>query len=115
MTAVVSRNASSLSGPPSRPTQDIVDPPKGLLIENRQGTRREAKSMRKFVVTVVQEIEADTPEEAALLMYQSLTVGPAPLAFLVRDDTNSTLDVRLDQSLADEFAASDHTADPGNW
>ena len=34
--------------------------------------------MHKFAVTTTQEIEADTVEEAALLMYQALTRGPAP-------------------------------------
>ncbi len=71
--------------------------------------------MRKFVVTVTQEIEADTAEEAALLMYQSLTIGPAPVAYSVGDDGHTTVSVILDQSDADDFAATDHTADPGNW
>lgn len=34
--------------------------------------------MHKFTVTITEEFEADTAEEAALLMYQELTKRPAP-------------------------------------
>jgi hypothetical protein len=75
----------------------------------------EAIPMQKFVVTVTQQIEADTAEEAALLMYQSLTREPAPLFYSVTNEANTSLEVILDRTQADEFAATDHTADPGNW
>ncbi|AVA26629.1 hypothetical protein [Rhizobium sp. NXC24] len=71
--------------------------------------------MRKFNVIVANEIEADTAEEAALLMYQELTKGQPPLHFSVMDDANSTTSITLDREKADEFASIDHTADPGNW
>ncbi|MDK4742251.1 hypothetical protein ACXHXG_14140 [Rhizobium sp. LEGMi198b] len=71
--------------------------------------------MRKFNVIVANEIEADTAEEAALLMYQELTKGQPPLHFSVMDDSNSTTSITLDREKADEFASIDHTADPGNW
>ena len=71
--------------------------------------------MQRFVVTTKQEIQADSAEEAALLMYQNLATGPAPVSFLVTDETNMTVDILLDRTQADEFAAIDHTADPGNW
>ncbi|AYG62113.1 hypothetical protein [Rhizobium jaguaris] len=71
--------------------------------------------MQKFVVTTKQEIQADTAEEAALLMYQSLATGPAPVSYLVTNEANTAVDVLLDRTQADEFAATDHTADPGNW
>jgi hypothetical protein len=71
--------------------------------------------MHKFTVTATQEIEADTAEEAALLMYQQLSKGPAPIYYSVTDETNVTTDLILDREKADEFAGVDHTADPGNW
>jgi hypothetical protein len=75
----------------------------------------EVKDMHKFTVTATQEIEADTAEEAALLMYQELTKGPAPIYYSVTDETKVTTDLILDREKADEFAGVDHTADPGNW
>lgn len=71
--------------------------------------------MQKYTVAVTQEIEADTPEEAALLMYQELSKGPAPIYYSVTDATKATTDLRLDREKAEEFASIDHTADPGNW
>ncbi|WP_349434483.1 hypothetical protein [Pararhizobium sp. A13] len=71
--------------------------------------------MHKFAVTTTQKIEADTVEEAALLMYQALTKGPAPLHYSVSDDQGQTIDLDLDREQAAEFANLDHTADPGNW
>lgn len=72
------------------------------------------KRMNRFIVSISEEIEADTAEEAALLMYDSLTNGAAPLAYSVVNSTEITK-VTLDRVKADEFAAIDHTADPGNW
>jgi hypothetical protein len=71
--------------------------------------------MQKFTVTTTQEIEADSAEEAALLMYQDLTKGPAPIYYSVMDETKVTTDLMLDREKAEEFADVDHTADPGNW
>jgi hypothetical protein len=71
--------------------------------------------MHTFTVAVRAKLQADTVEEAALLFYQQLVVGPPPLSFHVIDETNTTTEVMLDQSRADEFASIDHTADPGNW
>lgn len=71
--------------------------------------------MHKFTVVVMEEIEADTAEEAALLMYQGLTKGPLPLHYSVTDEANNATDLVLDRQKADDFASLDHTADPGNW
>ncbi|MCA1369090.1 hypothetical protein I6F15_17005 [Bradyrhizobium sp. BRP14] len=71
--------------------------------------------MHKFTVIVTEEFEADTAEEAALLMYQQLTKGPAPLHYSVTDEAKNTTTLTLDREKADEFASIDHTADPGNW
>jgi hypothetical protein len=71
--------------------------------------------MHKYAVTTTQEIEADTVEEAALLMYQALARGPAPLRYSVIDDRGQKIDFDLDRERAAEFANLDHTADPGNW
>ncbi len=71
--------------------------------------------MHKYAVTTTQEIEADTVEEAALLMYQALTKGPAPLRYSVTDNRGQMIDLNLDREKAAEFANLDHTADPGNW
>ncbi|NZD62083.1 hypothetical protein HX900_13300 [Rhizobium sp. WYCCWR 11290] len=71
--------------------------------------------MHKFTVTIAREIEADTAEEAALLLYQELSRGPVPDCYAVTDETKATTEVRLDREKADEFASIDHTADPGNW
>ncbi|THK35308.1 hypothetical protein EHS39_25150 [Ensifer sp. MPMI2T] len=71
--------------------------------------------MHKFTVTVTQEFEADSAEEAALLMYQQLTKVPAPLDYSVTDETKLITSLTLDREKADEFASVDHTADPGNW
>ncbi|MBB5575430.1 MULTISPECIES: hypothetical protein [Rhizobium] len=71
--------------------------------------------MRKFNVIVTTEIEADTAEEAALLLYQELTKRPPPLRFSVVDESKSTTSIILDRAKAEEFASIDHTADPGNW
>jgi hypothetical protein len=75
----------------------------------------EVKAMDKFTVTVAEEFEADSAEEAALLMYQQLTKGPAPLHYSVTDGTKIATNLTLDREKADEFASVDHTADPGNW
>ncbi|MBB4570777.1 hypothetical protein [Rhizobium leucaenae] len=71
--------------------------------------------MRKFNVVVTYETEADTAEEAALLMYQELTNKQPPLHFSVVDESNAATSIILDREKADEFASTDHTADPGNW
>ncbi|PDT81214.1 hypothetical protein [Sinorhizobium sp. BJ1] len=71
--------------------------------------------MHKFTVSITEEFEADTAEEAALLMYQQLTKGPAPLVYSVTDETKTATDLTLERKTADEFARLDHTADPGNW
>ncbi|ACI55522.1 conserved hypothetical protein [Rhizobium leguminosarum bv. trifolii WSM2304] len=71
--------------------------------------------MHRFTVTVTREIEADTAEEAALLMYQELSKGSVPDRYAVTDETSVTMEVKLDREKADEFASIDHTADPGNW
>ncbi|MBX4957279.1 hypothetical protein [Rhizobium lentis] len=71
--------------------------------------------MHKFTVSIIREIEADTAEEAALLLYQELSKGPLPDRYLVIDETKATTEVKLDREKADEFASIDHTADPGNW
>lgn len=70
--------------------------------------------MSIFTVATTLKIEADTVEEAALLMYQQLSRGPVPTNYLVTDATRTTT-VVLDQEKADEYALIDHTADPGNW
>ncbi|RUM18900.1 hypothetical protein EFQ99_32300 [Rhizobium vallis] len=71
--------------------------------------------MHKFTVSITREIEADTAEEAALLMYQELAKEPVPDRYTVTDEAKVTMELRLDREKADEFAAIDHTADPGNW
>ncbi|WP_426239185.1 hypothetical protein [Pararhizobium sp. DWP1-1-3] len=71
--------------------------------------------MQKFSVTITEAIDADSAEEAALLLYQKLFKGPPPLTYAVTDQTARTTDITLDQADAREFAVADHTADPGNW
>ncbi|KAF5887754.1 hypothetical protein [Rhizobium sp. PEPV16] len=71
--------------------------------------------MHKFTVSITREIEADTAEEAALLLYQELSRGPIPDRYSVVDKTKAGTEVKLDRQKADEFASIDHTADPGNW
>ncbi|PDT37946.1 hypothetical protein CO671_07380 [Rhizobium sp. M10] len=71
--------------------------------------------MHKFTVSFIREIEADTAEEAALLLYQELSKGPVPDGYSVTDEMKVTTEVKLDRHKADEFASIDHTADPGNW
>ncbi|MDQ0322218.1 hypothetical protein QO002_004424 [Pararhizobium capsulatum DSM 1112] len=71
--------------------------------------------MQTFTVTTTQQIQADTAEEAALLMYQQLAKGPPPVRYAVTDEANVATDQKLDRATADEFALIDHTADPGNW
>ncbi|MBY5539088.1 hypothetical protein HFO60_03305 [Rhizobium leguminosarum] len=71
--------------------------------------------MHKFTVSINREIEADTAEEAALLLYQELSRGPIPDRYSVVDETKTATEVKLDRRKADEFASIDHTADPGNW
>ncbi|MEP9400020.1 hypothetical protein [Mesorhizobium sp. KR2-14] len=70
--------------------------------------------MHKFTVVITAEVEADTVEEAALLMYQGISKWP-PLQYSVTDESKSTTVLVLDRKTADEFASVDHTADPGNW
>lgn len=70
--------------------------------------------MHKFIVTVAAEFEAETAEEAALLMYQDLFKRP-PLHYSVAEGKGTPTGVTLDRREADEFASLDHTADPGNW
>lgn len=71
--------------------------------------------MHKFTVSITREIEADTAEEAALLMYQELSREAVPLRYSVTDENKATTDLTLDREKADDFATVDHTADPGNW
>ncbi|AHF84561.1 hypothetical protein RLEG3_23305 [Rhizobium leguminosarum bv. trifolii WSM1689] len=71
--------------------------------------------MHKFTVSITREIEADTAEEAALLLYQELSRGPIPDRYSIVDETKATTEVKLDRQKADEFATIDQTADPGNW
>ena len=71
--------------------------------------------MQRFTVSITREIEADSAEEAALLVYQELARDAPPLRYLIADETKRTRTVTLDRDKADEFAAVDHTADPGNW
>lgn len=71
--------------------------------------------MYNFAVTTTLKIEADSAEEAALLAYQALSKGPAPLIYSVTDENNAATGIELDRDKAAEFAALDHTADPGNW
>jgi hypothetical protein len=70
--------------------------------------------MKRFTVSLAQTVDADTAEEAALLVYQSLAGGHPPLAFIVGDG-ETTMTVLLDRETAAKFAQNDHTADPGNW
>jgi hypothetical protein len=71
--------------------------------------------LQKFLVSISRVIEADTAEEAALLLYQALTQQPAPLHYSVVDGKKVETAVTLDRDKADGFASIDHTADPGNW
>ncbi|MBX4929019.1 hypothetical protein [Rhizobium binae] len=71
--------------------------------------------MQKYTVSITRQIEADTAEEAALLLYQELSRGPVPDGYSVTDEAKVTTEVKLDRDKADEFASIDHTADPGNW
>jgi hypothetical protein len=71
--------------------------------------------MASFEVTTTQKIEADSAEEAALLAYQALSRGLAPLIYSIIDENNVTANIELDRGKAVEFAGLDHTADPGNW
>lgn len=71
--------------------------------------------MHTFTVTTTQQIQADSAEEAALLMYQALSKGPTPLDYAVADEGGKTEKLTLDVQQASDFAATDHTADPGNW
>ncbi|MGO4564606.1 hypothetical protein AB4Z52_05990 [Rhizobium sp. 2YAF20] len=71
--------------------------------------------MHKFIVTATQETEADSAEQAALLMYQQLSKGPAPIYYSVTDEKQVTTDLVLDRVKANEFSGVDHTAAPGNW
>jgi hypothetical protein len=71
--------------------------------------------MHTFTVTTSRQIQAETAEEAALLMYQTLTRAAAPINYAVTDEANLTTYVELDRDSAVNFASTDHTADPGNW
>jgi hypothetical protein len=71
--------------------------------------------MHTFTVTTSQEIQADSAEEAALLMYQALLKGPPLLRYTVTDERGKAETLTLDLEKAADFAAIDHTADPGNW
>jgi hypothetical protein len=70
--------------------------------------------VKRYIVATTLEVDADTAEGAAFLMYEHLTNKPAPLDYRV-EDQEGALDVSLEQSTADLFARLDHTADPGNW
>ena len=71
--------------------------------------------MHKYTVSITRQIEADSAEEAAPLVYQELSRGPVPDGYSVTDEAKVTTEVKLDRDKADEFASIDHTADPGNW
>ncbi len=71
--------------------------------------------MQKFKIAVIREIEADSADEAALLMYQELSKEAAPLVYAVMEGTQASGEIVLDRKAAEEFAEIDHTADPGNW
>ncbi|MFC6446446.1 hypothetical protein [Shinella zoogloeoides] len=71
--------------------------------------------MVTFTVATSLQIEADTAEEAALLMYRELSRGPVPLAYRVTDGKDTATELSLDRDIAEEYAVTDHTADPGNW
>ncbi|MDO9415172.1 hypothetical protein [Pararhizobium sp.] len=71
--------------------------------------------MHRFTVTTTLDIEADTAEEAALLMFQTLTRHPAPTVYSVTDETGAVTEIELEREAANEFALIDQTADPGNW
>ena len=71
--------------------------------------------MHTFTVTTTQQIQADSAEEAALLMYQALSKEPPPLGYAVTDESGKVVELTLDLEQATDFAAVDHTADPGNW
>jgi hypothetical protein len=71
--------------------------------------------MHKYVISISLLVDADSSEEAALLAYQQLTDGPAPLLYSVADESGTASEVELDRKAADEFANLDYTADPGNW
>ncbi|MCD2182694.1 hypothetical protein [Rhizobium sp. GN54] len=70
--------------------------------------------MPTFTVTTTLKTEAETAEEAALLMYRALSRGSVPIDYLVTGQSGTTT-VVLDREKADEYAVIDHTADPGNW
>lgn len=70
--------------------------------------------MVTFTVATSLQVEADTAEEAALLMYRELSRGAVPLAYQVTDGKSAT-ELSLDRDEAEEYAVTDHTADPGNW
>ena len=56
--------------------------------------------MHKFTVSITREIEADTAEEAALLLYQELSRGPIPDRYSVVDETKAATEVKLDREKA---------------
>lgn len=71
--------------------------------------------MVTFTVATSFQIEADSAEEAALLMYRELSRGAVPLVYQVADGKNPVTELSLDRDEAEEYAVTDHTADPGNW
>ena len=71
--------------------------------------------MVTFTVATSLQVEADTAEEAALLMYRELGRGAVPLAYQVTDGKNTVTELSLDRDKAEEYAVTDYTADPGNW
>lgn len=71
--------------------------------------------MAMFTVTTGIEVEADTAEEAALMMYRELSRDPVPVTYRVTDAKNMTTELVLDPEKAEEYALTDYTADPGNW
>lgn len=71
--------------------------------------------MQTFKIAAIRTIQADSAEEAAMLMYQELSKEAAPLRYTVLNGSDETTEITLDRREADEFASVDHTADPGNW
>jgi hypothetical protein len=71
--------------------------------------------MPKFSVTVEYQIDADNHEEAAFLTCQKMMNEPPPTTFVVTDAAGIAGRLELDRDGANKFAATDQTADPGNW
>lgn len=89
--------------------RNLIKPANETLVPSR------SFEMHKFTVITKRTIEAETAEEAAMLMYQELNNASGPLSFSVTDENATTIDLTLDRKAAESFSSEDHTADPGNW